>query len=336
MSNFFKRDAEIYISTDTAIYTAANTVKLNVSNFGYDVASRSDTIENSSISSSAPRIRSDYVQRLASANLNFTTYMAPITDTNVTSPEENLWVGLLGNASAITNSPISSVLDFSHSGANAETLQNLTIWVRFPEVTTLFKFDNVIVDEAVINLDLNNLCTIDWSCRALTMSKIADTPPDHTDRTVYTGCVRNKLTATSLVRNSISYNVAITGGRIRINNNNTIYGRTKLGEVTTPSGHYTGTRDIIADISFYAKVGANNSLQFWEDLFADINSNLYDTRTSDLIINIGGSTGTRVVVDIPQAFLNLPSNNIDDVVQLENEFIAQESASNFVNITYYN
>ena len=112
-----------------------------------------------------------------------------------------------------------------------------------------------IIDSAEISFDINNIAQIIWYGRALGI--VGDNnPPSYTDRTSQSECVKNKLTTVSLTMNTASYDLALTGGNISIQNNNTFYGRTRLGQITLPEGHFSGDRVISGSLNFYRSEGA--------------------------------------------------------------------------------
>ena len=66
--------------------------------------------------------------------------------------------------------------------------------------------------------------------------------------------LKTRLSTISLeLGGATTYTVALTGGSINFENNNTFHNRTQLGETTVPVGHYTGNREITGDLDFYLR-----------------------------------------------------------------------------------
>ena len=214
-------------------------------------------------------------------------------------------------------------------------MPELTIWFRDDATTQNYRLNNAIIDRANIKFDINGIAEVQWEGRALSMEN-DDVEPLHTDRLNKTSYLKNKLSTISLTANSTSYNLALTGGSIEINNNNTIYGRTKLGEVTVPVGHYTGNRTFTGTLNFYRKSGVNESGVLFTNLLSNITSTTYETDfDANITINIGGTTSPEyVTINVPRAIMEVPRQQFGDVATIALNFIAQEGTGNYSTVTY--
>ncbi len=135
--------------------------------------------------------------------------------------------------------------------------------------------------------------------------------------------------------NSVSYTLALTGGRVRIDNNNQYYGRSKLGEITVPTGHYSGKREISGDLNFYFKTGTNTGVDFFTTLLSNIESAGYeDTYFGDITINVGGVDAPNMVVDLPEVIFDFPQKVFDNVISMRVPFVTKESAGNYAFVEY--
>jgi len=338
MTVFFKRNIDIYISkAPNASADATNTVKLNVKDFSYNQSSSVDKVGRETLDPTEERTLAPHISIVSPVNFSFTTYILPMTDTDspnyVTSPEEYLWISLMG-VDSLTSNSTSSTIDFANG--NVATLQNLTLWFDYPsESTGVYRLNNAIVDSATISFNINGIAEVQWSGRALTMSPDGS-PPASKDTTTETNYLKNKLSTITLNANSVAYTLALTGGDITIDNNNKFYGRSKIGKTTEPQGHYTGNRNISGNLNFYMKSGGGVSSA---DLFGDLQNNIandnYETTwESDFIINISGTTAPYVRLNIPRAILSIPTINYNEVISMKMPFVVKEGTSNYVTVIY--
>lgn len=334
MSVYFKRNTNIYISkAPNASANATNTVQLNVKDFSFNQSSRTDSVGRNTLQSLQERTVEPYLTAIFPVNFTFTTYVLSEVDTNVTSPEEYLWVSLMGSDN-ITSSPTQSAIDFADG--NVASLAELTLWFDQPNQSEgNYRIDNAIVDNATINFNVNGIAEIQWSGRALSITE-DNTPPASTDRSSITNFIKNRPSSITLNMNAISYTLALTGGSIRIDNKVQFHGRNRLGETTVPEGHYTGNREISGFLNFYMKSGTNESVDLFNTVLTNVSLNTYEsTYLAAITINLGGSTNNpRLEISIPQALLGLGQQDFASVFGVSIPFIAKEELGNYSTITY--
>jgi len=333
LGNFlFKRDTNIYISkSDDAGANATNTVQVSVKDFDFNKQSISELVSRETMDATQTRGVKPHISAVSPVSFSFVTYMNPLVDTNVTSPEEYLWLSLMG-ADIISSNPTTSTIDFADG--NVKELQNLTLWFDRPNMAEgNYRLDNAVVDSANISFSLNEIAEIKWSGRALSITE-DNTPPDSTDRTS-TGCIHNKLSTITLNMDSVSYVAALKGGGIQINNNNVFYGRQQLGETTIPVGHYTGKRVFSGNLNFYLKVGTNTTVDMFNVLLNNAtNDDFESTHLANITVNIGGTTAPFVQVNIPRSILDLGRQEFGEVISVDIPFTAQEEAGFYSTIIY--
>ena len=334
MAVFYKRNTDIYISkAPNASANATNTVQLKVKDFSYNKSNRADRVGRNTLDPTQERIIVTHVVAVTPVAFTFVTYVLPLVDTNVTSPEENLWISLMG-ADSLSSNPTDSTIDFADG--NVPQLQNLTIW--FDQSTQSegnYRLDNCIIDSADFRFDINGIAEISWFGRALSITE-DNTPPTSTDRTTVTNYIKNRLSTITLNMNSVDYTLALTGGNISFNNRNTFFGRNILGETTVPTGHYTGNREITGVLEFYMKSGTNETVDLFNELLDNVTNTDYETTHLALItIDVGGSTNTpRVTFTVPQALLELGRQNFGDVYKVSVPFVAKEETGNYSTVIY--
>jgi len=329
---------ELYLKRDTGIYISkgGDTVRLNVKDFSFNTSSRIENVSRNILDPTQARGIAPHIAAIAPVSFSFTTYILPEIDTNVTSPEEYLWVSLMGSDSVTSNST-SSTIDFADG--NVGSLQELTIWFDQPNKSRgSYRLDNAVVDEATINFDINGIAEIQWTGRALSIN-IDDAPSGTVDRTTANNYLKNKFSIMTLVANSNAYNLALTGGSISFKNNNIFYGRNQIGVTTTPVGHYTGNRLVTGNLNVYLKHSPSASTNFSIDLHDDIeqnaaNVNYESTWLANIVINIAGTSGPNVQLNIPQAVMELPQFGFSDLITLNIPFIAKEETGNYNSVVY--
>ena len=119
-----------------------------------------------------------------------------------------------------------------------------------------------------------------------------------------------------------SYSLTLIGGNITISNNMTFLTPETLGSVNQPLGHVTGTRSVTGNFSCYLNTPSSGASS--TDLFEDIiESTETITNSFDLTFTIGGTGNTpRVVANLNNCHLEVPTHSIDDIVSLETSFHA--------------
>jgi len=330
----FKRDTNIYISKEPwQTQGQFDTVALNVKDFSFNRQSVKEVIGRQTLDPTELRGVAPQISALSPVSFSFVTYIDPLVDTNVTSPEEYLWVSLMG-VDSLTSNPTSSTIDFANG--NVRELQELTLWFDRPDQSRgNMRIDNCVVDRATINFNKNELCEITWEGRGLTLIEDNTPPVLFVDRTGASPCLKNKLTTILFDMDDITYNLALIGGSIIINNNNTFYGRSKLGEVSTPTGHYTGKRSITGNLNFYLKTGTNASFDLYNEILIQAGSSTFEVlQVANITLNIGGVTAPNMQINIPQAIFNIGRQDFSEVVAVEMPFTAKEETNNYTSVIY--
>ena len=119
-----------------------------------------------------------------------------------------------------------------------------------------------------------------------------------------------------------TYTLTLTGGNVTIGNNITFLTPETLGSVNQPLGHVTGTRSVSGNFTCYLNTPSSGASS--ADLFEDIiESTSVITNSFDLTFTIGGTGNLpRVVANLNNCHLEVPTHNIDDIVSLETSFHA--------------
>jgi len=136
-----------------------------------------------------------------------------------------------------------------------------------------------------------------------------------------------------------TYNIALTGGSLTIENNMEFLTPEELGVVNRPLSGFAGSRAVNGTITAYLDTGQYGTAALMNDILEDINS---VTNSYNLVLSIGGTSTTpkRVDLTLGTAQLSVPSVNTDDVIATEITFSGQGSGGLIENqdevlITYH-
>lgn len=211
-----------------------------------------------------------------------------------------------------------------------------------------YAIDNCAMDQAVIDFGLDGIATIAWSAkgtalRQLSSNVIYSAAADPVLSGGLTGTATGKITTANFITNKIStvqlikniggigagntaYTLALTGGSVTIANGITYVTPANLGVVNLPIGYFTGTRAISGSITAYLRTGSLNTAGLLSDLLAAAATSAGVEPKFKLEIDIGGSTsGTRVEVEMPGCFLQIPTIDAQAVMSTTINFTAQGS-----------
>ena len=119
-----------------------------------------------------------------------------------------------------------------------------------------------------------------------------------------------------------TYTLTLTGGNVTIGNNITFLTPETLGSVNQPLGHVTGTRSVSGNFTCYLNTPSSGASS--ADLFEDIiESTSVITNSFDLTFTVGGTGNTpRMVINLDNCHLEVPTHSIDDIISLETNFHA--------------
>jgi len=119
-----------------------------------------------------------------------------------------------------------------------------------------------------------------------------------------------------------TYTLTLTGGNVTISNNMTFLTPETLGSVNQPLGHVTGTRSVSGNFTCYLNTPSSGASS--ADLFEDIiESTSVITNSFDLTFTVGGTGNTpRMVMNLDNCHLEVPTHSIEDIVTLDTSFHA--------------
>lgn len=328
-----KQNARLYVSNVTTGWNASNTIRMPLkSDISFSQVSRTETAQRLTLDPTERRNMSHFIQGAGAVALRFTSYITPTNTNPVNAAERYLLESLVGSTSGLTGTSTFLLAEFDEG--NVPTVLPLTIWVEFDGY--VFKFENCSVDSATIDFSLEGIAEITWNLSCLNLVPDATDRPSFTDFSQQLPCISNKLTVLELQRSGINYNLALIGGSLTINNNNTYYSVSKIGQLTTIRGHYTGNRECSGALTFYLRTGTNRSADLFQSILTDTMAGVAENNLAELHINIGGTTGRRCRVSVPSTLLEIPNVGMQDVTEVSVPFKAQETAGNEITLTYYN
>lgn len=310
---------------------SANTVKLLVQDFSYNIPSTSAIKARNTINASQERIEKTYVDGVFAVEFSLRTYIKPVLDGNVTAPEEYLLASLMGQ-DVVTKAANLMEIDFAN-GNVAENLP-LTIWFHNPEVTqNNIRLDNAVINTATFELNTEGILEIIWTGFALSYVE-TNTLPSFTDRTVQE-CIIGKFATVEVDYKLQVYLLALKSGGVTISNEITQVSRRILGQTTTTTKFVTGNRKITGNLEFYLKTGANASGDLVDVLLADLSSSSYESNLNSLDIIFGKAGDLRMELVLPHLVYSAVDLNFDQIYTFNLNFTANESAGQYARLTYY-
>jgi len=333
MSFYFKNDTNIYISTAATIgaATSGNTNKIKIKDLSFNQDSTSVDISRKTVKTDSIRASKFVVEDIKEVSFSFTTYLQPFLITTVRVPDEYLWLSLMGSNTINRGASLSSI---SFANGNVASLLPLIIWIE--NAGTYIRLDSAVITEADISLNIESLGTVEWKGTALAIDTEASAPAAYTDRSTRTEFLKTKLSVLDLTVGTIQYDVALTGGTIKITNDVDFYGRKPLGEVGTIVGHQTKNRKIEGTLELYLKSITTGSLELYTDILNNISSSTYEAdQYAVLDIQIGGITAPYINFSIPKASIDIPQIGFDDVFTISVPFAADETSDNYCVIQFY-
>lgn len=355
----FTRNAKVYVELYDAPYgsggeTSQAIWELGVlTGFSFSQSSNASEVTVNEAGATSRRASLMFNDSLAPVEWSFSTYARPKLDTNVRCPEEPLWAMLMGaagySAGVFTGdgsvspdevnaiSAAANIFNFSQSNVSSFS-DNWAIWFVFEDGTNIqhYVIPKAAVNSATIDFDIEGITTIQWTGFG---SQVVDatnvSPPKNfsgalngsylTDTTTF---IRNRLSTVTLVRTDVSpddtYNIILTGGSFAVENNISYLTPEELGKVNIPLANITGTRKISGNLTCYLDNDTLNSKS--GELLADLAADTTTVRTVfDMQIQVGGTTGNRVYLDLPTAHIQVPSIGVEDLITLDIAFSGQVS-----------
>lgn len=196
--------------------------------------------------------------------------------------------------------------------------------------TLIYRTSNAVVNEATIPLEVNGITMISWSGMGGTIEEVAAFDASGAIREGVDDTqnfIRSRFTALSAVSSvsgsSIAYGITLTGGSITISNNVSFLTPEELGKVNQPIAHVTGTRSVSGSFSAYMDEETDGPVDLYEDI---LGATTVVTNEFALDFYVGGKAagdlpvGPGIQFKIPQASLEIPQLNSDDVISLDVNF----------------
>lgn len=227
----------------------------------------------------------------------------------------------------------------------------------------MYGIDNCALNEASIDFSIDGIATIAWTGQGTSLRRMTNSAtPNTATATAASGLfggtmvygaydqkdtsanyITNRLsnivlTSQNIVKDSVGttvmakgddYTLAITGGNISINNNITYLTPELLGTVNIPTTYFQGTRAITGNITAYLKTGGTRDTgELLTDLLSGSATNTEIMMST--LVNIGGTSGPRISLDMPSTVLTIPTVDVQQVVSTSINFTAEGSAPDTV------
>ena len=356
---FFTTNVDSLGKVGTTGFTNTNTHEIQVlDGFTFSQNTNSDTVTISEGGAAPVRGQRAFNTSLAPVDFSFSSYIRPAfddTNTVVIAEEDVLWNAISGTG-AIGDTGAGWVAGAAYSSAtfansNAHQLQKFGMIFIVDQVA--YAVDNCSLNQVTIDFGLDAIATGAWTGQGTTLRQLGNgitasggtyggvgITGNYKVKNTTANYITNKLStvALSLVKDlkdasgttvaasGTTYNVAITGGSITINNNINYITPANLGTVNLPVTYYTGQRAITGTINAYLKTGAA------ETGTGKLLANMLTAASVTvepmfaLAISIGGSANAvKVVLDMPSAVLTIPTVDVQQVISTAINFTAQGS-----------
>jgi len=357
---YFSRDTKVHVTPNQSDGTPTSDVFYIpvLDGFSFSQATNVSEItlnEMASSSGVSRRTRQMFTDSYAPAEWSFSTYIRPFASsggtrgtsgkTTDTDGEHHVVEEVLWNALVAADEPTGTNDGWTYTGTSKATLSatnsnkvalnTFTIEVEMgsgKSSPTIYKLANAVVNEVSIDFDIDGIATANWSGFASLITEESSM----STATIYEGTnaldrnnfIRNRLTDLTVTAADTStfpgassngvYNLTLTGGNVTISNNMTYLTPETLGIINQPLGHVTGTRSISGNFTCYLNADTGSSADLFEDL---IEATTKITNSFDLAFGVGGASNIpRMVINVDQAHLEVPTHSIDDIVSLETNF----------------
>jgi hypothetical protein len=362
------RNSRVFFTTNVNSDGVVNTTGITTSNtweiqvldgLSFSQATTSETVTVNEAGATPTRGQRSFNTALNPVEFSMSTYIRPKLLTapdpdEILAEERFLWnafagvdaIGTAAGAVGWTTGASSSTVAFTNS--NKHQFQKFGLIIVIDGAAYLI--DNCSLNQASIDFGLDAIATIAWSGQGTALRQLETvTLATNTFSGGLTGTATGKVTDAKYLANKLStvtiqagitgtgttYTLPVTGGNITFANNITYLTPANLGIVNQPITYFSGTRAISGSLNCYLRTNEENSS-------ADLLNALLTGAATDIApgyeitISIGGSSGTRVVITMPAAVLQIPSVNTEQVVSTTINFTAQGSASTAYDITAAN
>lgn len=352
---FLGRDTKVYLEKGSTIWEIP---VLNGYAFNQTTNTSEVTLEEmSNLAGDSRRGRAMFNDSVSPTEWSFDVYARPYINAGVhRSVDEPLWASMAAGNATFTAGATPDLdawsqgialgatqLDIDFNDSNKVSLGTFNLYFVLGANTygsanyaadggtTIYKVANAVVNEVNIPFDANGITTLSWSGMGGTIEEVGtfDATGAITGGTTQTNnFVRSRFTAlsatSSVSGSAVTYGITLTGGNITISNNVTFLTPEELGRVNQPIAHVTGTRSVSGSFSCYLDEATDGPVDLYEDLLGAT-----DTVRNQFALDfyVGGKdpggdlpVGPGLQFKIPQAHLEIPQMNPDDVVSLDVNF----------------
>ena len=338
-------------------FDATNTQEIQVlDGFTFSQNTNSDTVTVSEGGATPVRGQRSFNTSLAPVDFSMSTYIRPAVDgttSDIIAEESVLW-NALSSGAAIGETGAGWTADSAYSyvdflSSNLHQLQKFGMIFIVDQVA--YAVDNCSLNQVVIDFGLDAIATAAWTGQGTALRQLGNgitatggnfagtgISGAYSPKNTTANYITNKLSTVtlSLVRDlknaagstvaasGTTYDVALTGGSITINNNINYITPANLGTVNLPVTYYTGTRAVSGTINAYLKTGSG--LTSTGKLLADMLNAASVTTEPMFSLGIaigGGANAVKVALEIPTAVLTIPTVDVQQVISTAINFTGQ-------------
>jgi len=139
--------------------------------------------------------------------------------------------------------------------------------------------------------------------------------------------IKNRLSTIDLNSaasgSQINYTFPVTSLTWTYNNGVTYLTPEELSSLNTPIGQFTGARTVTSSLTAYLRAGSQETGEFLSDIVNNTSTQISGGSTANL--QGGGTTAPYVAFDHQKVAWSFPSHNVEDVIAVQIDFLAQES-----------
>lgn len=125
---------------------------------------------------------------------------------------------------------------------------------------------------------------------------------------------------------NVNYTFPVTALNFTWNNNITYLTPEELATLNAPIGNFTGAKTVTGSFSAYLRTGSTSSSVLLRNIINDSRTTAILTSNANLVV--GGTTAPYVAFFMPAVNFEFPTHNIDDIIQIDATFLAEESNVN--------
>lgn len=329
MSYIINRDTKVYVSTVNEGFNSTNTRMFRaLRGIEFNVPSGITNHRRSSMSTKQTRNTTPYTQTIGRVTFSIPIYYRPYRSAGlVDCVERYFWESFAGSLDAVEDSASDFRIVFDQS--RVVQLPEVQIFLQYDN--KMYKFENAAVGSFATDLDIRQISrtVVRGTASHLVEVDIADSPAADTVTNLpgldLEDVSINRYSVLQLQHEGSNYDLPITGGSLRLDNNISVNSRPKVGSPTMHGAYYTGALTAEGFLRCYLKNGTNRSSDFLLQRLLDIRGEEFQEVFSNCNIILGGNQDTSIEYVLGETLFNIPNFSNTNVVSLTFQFMVKDT-----------